>query len=137
VAYNYLAPLLLARADTHEGLELKDMNITRDDPAQVKSIPWPRGGQLPETLSFVEIQPQNLVLSAVKRSEDGESLIVRFYNLERVEIAARITTGFPLQAAYRLNLNEERVSDLPLRGKHRVELTVKPAEVVTIELRPV
>ena len=137
VAYNYLAPLLLARADTHEGLELKDMNITRDDPAQVKSIPWPRGGQLPEMLSFVEIQPQNLVLSAVKRSEDGESLIVRFYNIERVEIAARITTGFPLRAAYRLNLNEERVSDLPLRGKHKVELTVKPAEVVTIELRPV
>ena len=52
-AYAYTAPLLVARADTHEGLDLREMNITRDDPAQVEMMPWPRGGPQPDRLSFL------------------------------------------------------------------------------------
>jgi len=135
-AYGYTAPLLVARADTHEGLVLEEMNITRDDPAQVRPIPWPRGGPQPGTWSLLRLEPAGLVLSAVRRTEDGEGLVVRYYNTERVPLEARLTAGFPLQAAYRLNLNEERQGDLAVRDGRVVEVPTGGAEVVTLELRP-
>ena len=136
IAHNYIAPLLVARADTHEGLELREMNITRDDPAQVKPIPWPHGGPQPDELSFVTIEPQELILSAVRRTEDGLGLVLRFYNVSREPITAFITSGLPLQAARRLNLNEEPGAALTVLDHRRVEIPVRGAEVVTCELSP-
>ena len=136
-AYNYAAPLLLARADTHEGLELREMNITRDDPNQVKPIPWPRGGPLPATQSFIRVDPPTLALSAVRRTAGG-GLVVRFYNLERSPAIARVTTSFPLAAAYRLNLAEERQDDLAVQdgiaSLRVVTIPTRGAEIVTCEL---
>ena len=135
-AYGYTAPLLVARADTHEGLVLEEMNITRDDPAKVRPIPWPRGGPQPGTWSLLRLEPAGLVLSAVRRSDDGAGLVVRYYNTERAPVQARLTAGFPLQAACRLNLNEERQADLAVRDGRVVEVPTRGAEVVTVELRP-
>lgn len=143
-AYNYVAPLLLARADTHEGLELREMNITRDDPNQVKPIPWPRGGPLPDAQSFLRVDPPTLALSAVRRpapggvegTADGRGLVVRFYNLERQPVAARLTTSFPVQAAWRLNLAEERQEALTIEDGRVIVIPVRGAEIVTCELRP-
>jgi mannosylglycerate hydrolase len=137
VAYNFGAPLLLARADMHEGLDLREMNITRDDPAQVKAIPWPRSGRLPGAFSFLEIEPPTLILSAVRRTEDGQGVVVRFYNVERAPVTATLTSGLPLASARRLNLNEEPGELLEVVDGRRVELPVRGAEVVTCELRSV
>ncbi|MGE5222647.1 MAG: alpha-mannosidase [Omnitrophica WOR_2 bacterium] len=134
-AYEYIAPLLVARADTHEGLNLNEMNITRDDPSLVRAVPWPRGGPLPDKLSFIRLKPERLIVSALKRSEDGQRLVLRFYNSTREKAAARLETGIPLRAAVRLNLNEEHLEDLPLAGENRVELEVRPAEIVTLGLQ--
>ncbi len=136
-AHNYGAPLLVARADTHEGLELREMNITRDDPTQVKAIPWQRSGPLPGTFSFLTIEPMTLILSAVRRTEDGQGLVVRFYNAERAPVTATVTSGLPLASARRLNLNEEPGEPLDVVDGRRVVLQVRGAEVVTCELRPV
>ncbi|MCW5858032.1 MAG: hypothetical protein KIS63_07075 [Caldilineales bacterium] len=135
-AYNYVAPLLLARADTHEGLELREMNITRDDPAQVKPIPWPRRGPLPNTLSFLRLDPPTLALSAVRRTSAGGGLVVRVYNLERQSVEMRLTASFPLRAAYRLNLAEERQEALTVEDGGVVVLPSRGAEIVTCELCP-
>lgn len=136
-AYNYVAPLLLARADTHEGLELHEMNITRDDPRQVKPIPWPRRGPLPSTQSFIRLEPPMLALSAVRRSGDGRGLVVRFFNLEREPVEARLTASFPIQAAWRLNLAEERQETLAVADGRMVVVPARGAEIVTCELCPV
>jgi alpha-mannosidase len=136
VAYGYAAPLLVARGDTHEGLDLREMNITRDDPAQVRAVPWPRVGSRPDSASFLDIDPAQMVLSAVRRSAGGEGLVVRFYNLDRTRAAARITAGFDLKAAHRMNLNEEVTGTLAVTDGRTVELPVRGAEVVTIELVP-
>lgn len=135
-AYNYTAPLLVVRADTHAGLDLHEMNITGDDPDLVKAIPWPRSGLFPDRYSFVQIQPHSLALSALRRTAKGDGLVVRFYNLEREPATAHVRVGLPLKAAYQLNLNEERQESLPVYGQDRIELAVRPAEVVTLELQP-
>jgi alpha-mannosidase len=134
-AYAYVAPLLLSRADTHEGLVLREMNITGDDPAGVKEIPWQRGGPLPESLSFLTLDPPDLVLSAVRRTADGLGLVVRGYSLSPSPVAAHLAVCKPLNSAWRANLNEERMSPLNVTGGNSVELTVRPGEVFTVELR--
>ena len=135
-AYDYRAPLLVARADTHEGLDLHEMNITRDDPAQVKPIPWPRGGPNSEVLSLIRLEPSSLVLSALRRTEDGLGMVVRFYNIEREDKVAKLSCWLPLAAAYRLNLNEARLGELPVTSGHSLEIPVRGAEIFTCELRP-
>jgi 2-O-(6-phospho-alpha-D-mannosyl)-D-glycerate hydrolase len=136
LAYNYVAPLLVARGDTHEGLQLREMNITRDDPTKVKPIPWPRGGPNPDALSSVRIEPPQFVLSAVRRTADGNGVVVRFYNVERQAATAQIAFHGPLRAAYRLNMNEERQENLPVHNQRLIKLPTRGGEVVTVELVP-
>ncbi len=37
-------------------------------------------GELPKEFSFIELSPENLLISAVKKAEDSDSLILRIYN---------------------------------------------------------
>ncbi len=133
-AYNYNAPLLGRRADTHPGLELREMNITRDDPALVTPIPWRRDGSLPPEHSFVQVEPPELILSAVYRSDDD--LIVRVYNVTRERVAGRIAFGFPVRDAQRVNLAEETQQALTVDAKNTVEFEADGAEVYTIRVTP-
>ena len=137
-AYNYVTPLLAARADTHEGMELREMPFIGVDldwyNQVVKPIPWPRGGPNPSELSFVALEPETLVLSAVRRRADGGGLVVRFYNISDEPTTARLTSWRLLEAAYRLNLNEARQEALPLADPHTLSLPVCGGQVVTCEL---
>ncbi|MBE2183536.1 MAG: hypothetical protein IAE89_08940 [Anaerolineae bacterium] len=133
VAHHYNAPLLGARGDTHPGLELREMNITRDDPALVMPIPWPRGGKLPDSYSFVAVEPPELALSAVYRS--GDCLIVRVYNVTREAIPqASIRFGVPVALAARVNMAEEVIAEMTVTGGDHVVFDVGPAEVVTLKI---
>ena len=134
VAYAFNAPMLVRRADTHPGLELREMNITRDDPARIRAIPWPRGGTLPPELRVVSVEPGALVLSAVRRSE-RDTLIVRCYNVTREPVRGTIRCGLPVREAYRANLAEDRQEALSL-DNGGVTLDVRGGEVVTVEFVP-
>jgi alpha-mannosidase len=133
-AYNYSALLLARRADTHPGLDLHEMNITRDDPNLVTSIPWPRGGHLPETHSFVQVDPPQLVLSAVYRS--GGDLIVRVYNVTRETVNGSLTFGVQLQEAHQINMAEEAQERLTIHDANRLDIHVDGAEVYTVKVTP-
>lgn len=132
-AHCYNAPLLAVRGDTHPGLELREMNITRDDPALVTPIPWPRGGNLPDSCSFVTVEPAKLVLSAVYRS--GDSLIVRAYNITQEPVKqASIKFGVPVRSAALVNMAEEVIGELTVQDGARITFDVLPAEVVTVKV---
>lgn len=132
-AYSYNAPLLARRADTHPGLELREMNITRDDPARVKKVEWPRGGSLANPFSFVQVDVPELVLSAVYRS--GDSLLVRVYNVLRQPVQGTLTFGLPLVDAHRVNMAEDVQAALPVQGGNRISIQVQSGEVYTLKVR--
>jgi alpha-mannosidase len=134
-AYAYTAPLLVTRADTHEGLDLSEMNITRDDPNMVKSIEWPREGQIPDRLSFISVDKSELVISALKRSIDEISLVVRFFNIGPETISTQIKTYRPIEQAWIVNLNEERQESITPLDDHTFEVQVRCHQIITIELK--
>lgn len=69
-------------------------------------------GRLEPTWSFITLEPATLVLSTIKRSEDGGGLIVRWYNPLASEVIADITTALEFTQADRVSLNEEIRSPL-------------------------
>ena len=142
VAYRYISPLLVARADTHEGLELHDMNITRDDPAKVREIPFSRQGRNPGQVSFLSVDAPELVLSALHRAGDqpdglpGQSFYARFYNPTEHSLEARLSSYRPLKAAWETNLNGERRQELALLDQHSLQMTFGKNKIITFELEP-
>ncbi|HDJ97310.1 MAG TPA: hypothetical protein ENG54_02470 [Thermofilum sp.] len=90
-------------------------------------------GDAPATLSVAMLDPP-LIVTALKKGEDGEWSILRFYNLESSSIAAEIRMGLPLHSVWRANLNEEIQEKLKTNG-NTLKLQVKPHEIVTLILK--
>jgi 2-O-(6-phospho-alpha-D-mannosyl)-D-glycerate hydrolase len=91
------------------------------------------GGDMPRQFSFLEIAPQGIVPSALKKCDERDTLILRLFNPTSKDIAGRITCGRPVKEAWRTNLNEERREPLTVKdGEVRVPFRHK--EIVTVEL---
>lgn len=94
-------------------------------------------GKLPPRQSIVSLQPHSLVLSALKRSERDNRLLMRFYNVSQSPVEADIRFGFQVTEVYRATAGETILEPLELSpdGFHcRIE--VDPAEIITLLLRP-
>lgn len=85
----------------------------------------------PIVRSFVEVEPPQMVVTAIKRAEDRNSLIVRFFNITDEPVAeARI--GIPgARRARRVNLNEEPQEQWRETGEITMEVGAK--KIVTVE----
>ena len=93
-------------------------------------------GDRPKEFSFVAIDNADIALSAVKKAERSEALIVRVYNTTSDPIKGTLRFGQPMATWRPVNLNEE-----PLAGKSRrrsaadgVRLSLRPFEILTLEL---
>jgi len=92
-------------------------------------------GPLPETMSFCQTQPDNLLVPTLKRAEDGQGLIVRVLETEGKTSNATLT--FPrllLRKAFLANLVEENQGELSVTD-HQVTAPVKAFAVTTIRIQ--
>ncbi|MFW6096720.1 MAG: alpha-mannosidase [Chloroflexota bacterium] len=92
-------------------------------------------GDLPGEQSFLSLEPPPLMLSAVKQSEDGGRLIVRFYNPTAEEIDGALRTFAPIRSAQVVNLDEEPQQKLAVSDERAVRLVVGAGQVQTVALR--
>ena len=92
-------------------------------------------GDLPTTQSSLMLEPHNLILSAMKKCEDDDSVIVRFYEAEGNISTARIRLARPIVNAYRTNLLEEVAGRIDVMTDGSIELLVGPWEIVTVRLK--
>ncbi len=91
-------------------------------------------GLLPARATFVEVEPRSLVVSAVKRSNDGRGLVVRIYNPLPSTVSAKIQPGVAFVEAYMTNLLEERqelVASTP-QNVQVVEFAIRSGEIKTL-----
>ncbi|MFD2613600.1 alpha-mannosidase [Paenibacillus gansuensis] len=87
--------------------------------------------RLPREASFVTLQGEGVVLSAVKKRLGGPETAIRFYNALEVPTSAKLTTAQGISQAWKADLMEQPVEEL--RVEHRqVKLQMKPKEIVTI-----
>jgi len=138
-AYTWHTPVMLRRGDEHEGYlpgeVWPDISPADDVTAPVRLRPADLTGTLPPELSLLTLEPEALVLSAVKRSERGDALIVRFYNPTPEAVQASVSLFRPVRRARLVNLNEDLQADLPVDEHGRVSLPVRGKQVCTLALR--
>ena len=63
-----------------------------------------------EGVALVALEPRTLVLSALKPAEQGDGIVVRVLNPGDSPVAATLRTGFALEAAHPLRLDESPAS---------------------------
>jgi alpha-mannosidase len=91
-------------------------------------------GVLSDELSFVRIDADNVVVTALKKSEDDESLVLRFYEWAGKETDVRIQLPSGAQSATETDLMERSTADLPVRSK-TVMVHTNPYEIKTVKIR--
>jgi alpha-mannosidase len=91
-------------------------------------------GKLPTAhCSLLTASEPNIVVETVKRAEDGDGLIVRFYESQRRRGQVTLTCAFPLARVEKVNLLEETQATLTPAG-NQVTLFVRPYEIVSLRL---
>jgi mannosylglycerate hydrolase len=98
----------------------------------------PAGGTgiLPPRLSFLTWdRSQGAVLSACKKAEDRDSVVVRLFNPGDAGTRVAIGGWRPLARAFSVDLLERRVGELPVQGG-QVAVTLAKRRIETVELVP-
>ena len=91
-------------------------------------------GDLPSEFSFLKISPNNLILSALKKAEDSDEVILRFFETIGEETTAEIELFRKVKRAVVADLLEREEYELK-PNRNRLEFQVKPFEIVTLKLR--
>lgn len=88
---------------------------------------------LPESLSFLQVEPRYIMVSAVKQAEESENLIVRCYNPTLRSQQVRLTFSQQPRKVYLVRLDEQRVKQLRLVDRRTVELRIGRKQIVSVE----
>jgi alpha-mannosidase len=73
-------------------------------------------------------------MTTLKKSEDDDSLALRFYEAEGRFTRARVRLAQPVQKAWLTNLIEEEPKPIAIDRQGVLELDIKPWEIVTLRL---
>ncbi|UCH34132.1 MAG: alpha-mannosidase, partial [Armatimonadota bacterium] len=115
------------QADTvRRGYELNNPLIALAEPAHA--------GELPASESFLRVEPDGLIVTALKRAEDSDDVILRFYESEGAAVRARIVPGFAWAGAAEVNLMEAPTGAAIDAGGSEIRLNVNPWEIKTLRL---
>ncbi|MDI6815350.1 MAG: glycosyl hydrolase-related protein, partial [Dehalococcoidales bacterium] len=91
-------------------------------------------GNLPLDFSFLELKPNNLILSALKKAEGSDEVILRFFETKGETTKAELKVFKPIKQAWITNLLEREEKEVEA-GTNTLILQVKPFEIVTLKLR--
>jgi alpha-mannosidase len=89
-------------------------------------------GELAPVMSLVTVDSTNVVVEAVKPSEDGTGVVVRLYENAGARTTATLGTAFASGTATLTNLLEEPIAALPVR-RGAVKLEFGPFEILTVK----
>lgn len=89
-------------------------------------------GDLNERYSFVSTDKPNAVITAVKKAENDDGLIVRFYDAYDCKSNVTVTVPKTYTKAYLCDLMENEIAELTLKDG-RVTLPVSNFEIVTVK----
>ncbi len=91
-------------------------------------------GKMPVQHSFASVDADNVVLTAMKKTEDGDALLFRFYEWAGKTGDVQLSVPAGAQSAKLANLMEDPSGDdLPMSG-NKITVPVHPFEIVTVRV---
>jgi len=91
-------------------------------------------GSLPAEHSFVEVQPENVVLTAMKKAEDDDATILRFYEWAGRDNDVKLQLPAKVELAWETDLMEKPIGNLSVQ-QGTVTVPTKPYEIKTVKIR--
>jgi alpha-mannosidase len=92
-------------------------------------------GSLPQAHSFVQIQPANVILTAIKKAEDDNSVVFRFFEFEGKDSQVRLTLPETATAAVQTNLMEKEERPLTLgAGGRQIDTPIGHYEIKSVKV---
>ena len=104
-----------------------------NQPMRAMQIEAGQSGALPPMQSLVRLSRPELLVSAFKQAEEGEELILRFYNTTPERVDAEAQFGFPVARIARANLREDELSLIELDDR-AARLSVGAFEIITLKI---
>jgi alpha-mannosidase len=92
-----------------------------------------QAGQLPATVSRVDLGTPALQVTAFKQCEFEDAMILRFFNTTTEKVDAKVAFNFPFSEIKLANLREDTIGSVDMRGRSAC-LQVKPFEIVTLKI---
>ncbi|RLE99532.1 MAG: hypothetical protein DRJ63_05105 [Thermoprotei archaeon] len=86
-------------------------------------------GKLPPTYSFLEINPPSAILTALKKAEDNEEIVLRLNEPYSRKTAVAVSLNIPYTRILLANLLEK-----PLKPLKSPKLSLKPFEIISLKL---
>jgi len=86
-------------------------------------------GSLPKEQSFLSVEPDNLIVTTVKKSD--ENILIRFYEAEGREAKGKLRFFKPIKSAWETNLLGEKGERADMKSGE-VYLQAQPFEIVTL-----
>ena len=90
-------------------------------------------GDLPKVHSFVSAQPENVILTVIKKAEDSDDVILRFYETSGKEAKAVIRLAETLKGARETDLMENETAEMPVQQR-TIEVPISKHEIKTIKI---
>ena len=129
---NPLTPVLVRNDEDADAA--MDQYVDGDPPEKHRSVQRTHTyGSLPEDYSFCSIAPDNLVVSTIKRCEDDDSVVVRYFDMEGKAAQGELSFFAPIASVQPTNLIEEEPALLPGHGT-TVGVPCGPYSIETIKL---
>ena len=88
---------------------------------------------MPLSKSFLCVKPDNILLSSLKLSEDGESFILRIYEAHGKDTNAEIILPFKPVEVYRVNLLENEIEKI-LVNSNIIRIFIPKNKVLTLKI---
>jgi alpha-mannosidase len=101
-------------------------------PLITQSLPK-KSGELPPKSSFLEVAPDNLLVLAVKKSEDDDSIIIRCVEMEGCDTEGCLSFYKDIKQAFSTNLLEQPQTQLQT-DLRSVYFNVKAYEILTLKI---
>ncbi len=90
-------------------------------------------GKLPLTRSFVQLTPDNLVLTSIKKAEDSDAWMVQWYDAKGIDSDALLTLPQTPSSVVQSNFIEE--NGIPLQSaKNSVKVKTEKNSIITIKV---
>lgn len=90
--------------------------------------------QVPGGAGLVEATSSHTAITAIKKHETRDTLVVRVFNQSDTAVTETLRLGKKAEAAWRTNLLEEREEKLSMHGDQILEVVLGPHKIATIEI---
>jgi alpha-mannosidase len=104
-------------------------------PVKCITVPWQKG-TIPPTLRFVRIEPEPLMVSAIKKAYTQDHLILRLFNPTARALQGRLQIVTGIHKAWLTDLNEEKGKSIPAGKDGALSIPVPPKKIITVSIQP-